>query len=57
MESTDKRDIRKLSQEQLEEFFISKGDKKFRAKQVYEWLWNKSLKNFDEMSNISKATR
>jgi 23S rRNA (adenine2503-C2)-methyltransferase len=57
MESTDKRDIRKLSQEELEEFFTSKGDKKFRAKQVYEWLWNKSLKNFDEMSNISKATR
>lgn len=57
MESTEKQDIRKLSQEQLEEFFISKGEKKFRAKQVYEWLWNKSLKNFDEMSNISKSTR
>jgi 23S rRNA (adenine2503-C2)-methyltransferase len=24
---------------------------------VYEWLWNKSLKNFDEMSNISLSTR
>ncbi|RPA67374.1 23S rRNA (adenine(2503)-C(2))-methyltransferase RlmN [Cyclobacteriaceae bacterium YHN15] len=57
MESTDKRDIRKLSQEELEEFFVKKGDKKFRAKQVYDWLWNKSLKNFDDMSNISKETR
>jgi 23S rRNA (adenine2503-C2)-methyltransferase len=57
MDSTAKKDIRKFSLEQLEEFFISKGDKKFRAKQVYEWLWNKSLKNFDEMSNISKETR
>jgi len=56
MESV-KRDIRKLSLEQLEEFFVSLGEKKFRAKQVYEWLWNKSLKNFDEMSNISKETR
>jgi 23S rRNA (adenine2503-C2)-methyltransferase len=57
MDSTPKKDIRKLSLEQLEQFFISKGDKKFRAKQVYEWLWNKSLKNFDDMTNISKETR
>lgn len=42
---------------QLEEFFLSAGEKKFRAKQVYEWLWNKSLKNFDDMTNISKPIR
>jgi 23S rRNA (adenine2503-C2)-methyltransferase len=52
-----KKDIRKLSLTDLEEFFLAQGDKKFRAKQVYEWLWNKSLKNFDEMSNISLSTR
>ncbi len=52
-----KKDIRKLSLTELEEFFLAQGDKKFRAKQVYEWLWNKSLKNFDEMSNISLSTR
>ncbi len=57
MEEMKKRDIRKLTLSELEEFFLGKGDKKFRAKQVYEWLWQKSLKNFDEMSNISKATR
>ncbi|KPQ13768.1 MAG: 23S rRNA (adenine2503-C2)-methyltransferase RlmN [Algoriphagus marincola HL-49] len=57
MEEIQKRDIRKLSLEELEEFFLSVGDKKFRAKQVYEWLWNKSLKNFDEMTNISLPTR
>ncbi|MGY6744377.1 MAG: 23S rRNA (adenine(2503)-C(2))-methyltransferase RlmN [Cecembia sp.] len=57
MESTEKRDIRKLTLTQLEEFFVAQGDKKFRAKQVYDWLWNKSLKNFDDMSNISKETR
>lgn len=57
MEEIQKKDIRKLSLEELEEFFLSVGDKKFRAKQVYEWLWNKSLKNFDEMTNISLATR
>lgn len=57
MEQIQKRDIRKLSLAELEEFFLVQGDKKFRAKQVYEWLWNKSLKNFDQMSNISLKTR
>ena len=52
-----KKDIRKLSLPELEEFFLEQGEKKFRAKQVYEWLWQKSLKNFDEMSNISLSTR
>jgi 23S rRNA (adenine2503-C2)-methyltransferase len=53
----DKKDIRKLSLSELEEFFVLQGEKKFRAKQVYEWLWHKSLKNFDDMSNISLPTR
>jgi hypothetical protein len=57
MEEVQKRDVRKLSLTELEEFFLANGDKKFRAKQVYEWLWNKSLKNFDDMSNISLSTR
>ncbi|TFV93432.1 23S rRNA (adenine(2503)-C(2))-methyltransferase RlmN [Algoriphagus kandeliae] len=57
MGESQKRDIRKLSLSDLEEFFVAQGEKKFRAKQVYEWLWNKSLKNFDEMTNISLTTR
>jgi len=52
-----KKDIRALSKEELKEFFIAQGDKAFRAQQVYEWLWKKSLKNFDEMTNISLPTR
>ena len=57
MDTTVKRDIRKLSLEQLESFFLENGERKFRAKQVYEWIWHKSLKNFEEMTNISKSTR
>jgi 23S rRNA (adenine2503-C2)-methyltransferase len=56
-QDSNRKDIRKLSLQELEDFFLSVGEKKFRAKQVYDWLWNKSLKNFTEMSNISKATR
>ena len=51
------KDIRQLSVEQIAEYFVSVGDKAFRAKQVYEWLWKKSAKDFDQMTNISLATR
>jgi 23S rRNA (adenine2503-C2)-methyltransferase len=52
-----KTDIRTLSQEELIQFFESHGEKKFRAKQVMEWLWKKSATRFDEMTNLSAATR
>jgi 23S rRNA (adenine2503-C2)-methyltransferase len=52
-----RRDIRKLKLDELKEFFISRGDKAFRAQQVYEWLWMKSAKDFDQMTNISLPTR
>ena len=57
VETTAKRDIRKLKLEELKEFFVKHGEKPFRAQQVYEWLWQKSLKDFDQMSNISLPTR
>lgn len=52
-----KRDIRKLKLEELKEFFIAQGEKPFRAQQVYEWLWMKSAKSIDQMTNISLETR
>ena len=51
------RDIRKESLEDLMAWFEANGEKKFRAKQVWEWLWIKSARSFDEMSNLSKALR
>lgn len=39
---------------QLEDFFISIGDKKFRALQLFEWLYLKRVNCFDEMTNIKK---
>lgn len=52
-----KRDIRKLKLDELTRFFTENGDKPFRARQVYEWLWQKSCKDFDQMTNISLPTR
>ena len=53
----EKRDIRKLKSEELEHFFVANGEKAFRAKQVYEWLWKKSAKDFEQMTNLSVSTR
>lgn len=39
---------------QLEEFFINIGDKRFRALQVFEWLYLKRVNSFDDMTNIKK---
>lgn len=39
----------------LTEYFTSIGEKPFKAKQVFEWLYKKRVTSFDEMSNISKS--
>lgn len=57
VETESRRDIRKLSLDQLKDFFVGHGDKAFRAQQVHEWLWKKSAKDFDQMSNLSLPTR
>ncbi len=57
MDLQTKKDIRALNKEELKAWFIAHGEQSFRAQQVYEWLWQKSLKNFDDMTNISIATR
>lgn len=49
--------IRTLSLSELEEYFESLGEKKFRAKQVYEWLWQKQAMSFADMTNLSKELR
>lgn len=51
------KDIRTLNLEELKAYFVEKGDKPFRAKQVYDWLWSKNLHSFEEMTNLSKSLR
>ena len=52
-----KTDIRELSLDELKTVLVEKGEKAFRAKQVYEWLWKKHASSFDEMTNLSKPMR
>ncbi len=51
------KDIRSLSKEELALACQELGEKKFRAKQVWEWLWTKSARSFDEMTNLSLSFR
>jgi len=49
--------IRELSLQELENYFLSINEKKFRVKQVHEWLWQKHAHSFEDMSNLSKDLR
>jgi 23S rRNA (adenine2503-C2)-methyltransferase len=49
--------IRALSLEELKAWFTDHDEQAFRAKQVWEWLWKKSARSFDEMTNLSKELR
>ena len=42
---------------ELEEYFETIGEKKFRAKQAYEWIWQKGALSFADMTNLSKELR
>ena len=53
----EKKDIRSLTKNQLADFFEQKGHPSYRADQVYNWLWNKGLHSFDEMTNLPKVMR
>lgn len=46
-----------MSRENLEEYFLSINEKKFKALQVFEWLYDKKVFNIDEFSNIKKDIR
>lgn len=57
MSDAQQKNIRHLTYAEIEEYFLQIGDKKFRAKQVYEWLWQKHAHSFEAMTNLSKELR
>ena len=54
---SERKDIRKFDLVEMTAAIAEMGEPKFRAKQVYEWLWKKSAISFDEMTNLSKELR
>ena len=53
----EKPNLRHLNLDQMKAYFVEIGEKPFRAKQVYEWIWKKSARTFDQMTNLSIETR
>ena len=41
----------------LEKLLMDRGQKKYRATQLFTWIYEKKAKTFDEMSDVSKAFR
>lgn len=43
-----------LTLEEMEEYFLSIGSKKFHAQQLFSWLYEKRVESYSEMTNIKK---
>ena len=51
---TNRIDIKSMNLKELTEFLEGLGEKAFRAKQIYQWIHEKQIEHFSEMTNISK---
>ncbi|MDA3900856.1 MAG: 23S rRNA (adenine(2503)-C(2))-methyltransferase RlmN [Spirochaetes bacterium] len=49
--------IKNFTIDETELFFASIGEKAYRARQLYAWMYGKNVATFDEMSNYSKSLR
>ena len=50
-------DLKSMTPEELQERLSELGEKAFRAKQIYQWMHEKLVSDYDEMSNLSKELR
>lgn len=53
----EKTDIKSMDLQELQAFVEKLGEKKFRAKQLYLWMHQKLVKDFEKMTNLSKSFR
>lgn len=54
---TGKTDLKNLTLPALERFLQGKGKERFRATQIFKWIYQKDARSFEEMSNLSKELR
>ncbi|MCB9182702.1 MAG: 23S rRNA (adenine(2503)-C(2))-methyltransferase RlmN [Flavobacteriales bacterium] len=50
-------DIRSLSLDEIKSLVAELGEKPYRAKQLWEWLWKKKARSFDDMSDLPEGFR
>ena len=56
-ESSGKKDIRLLTLDEIRKALEDYGEKPFRAGQIWQWLWQKHARTFQEMTNLSASLR
>lgn len=52
-----KKNIREASLQDISLFLTNHGEKAFRAKQIWQWIWQRGVNDFNEMTNLSKGIR
>ena len=52
-----KKSIYSLQLHELKDWLAENGEKPFRAEQIFDWLYKKRIKSFEDMSNLSKGLR
>lgn len=50
-------DLKNFSLPELEQFLAGKGKERFRATQIFKWLYQKGARSFADMTNLSKELR
>lgn len=51
------KNIKDYNLDELQEELINMGKKKFRAEQIFKWIYKEKVKSFDEMTNLSIELR
>ncbi|MDH3615567.1 MAG: 23S rRNA (adenine(2503)-C(2))-methyltransferase RlmN [Gammaproteobacteria bacterium] len=55
--ATSRTNLLGLSQRDLEQVFVARGEKPFRARQVMQWIYQRGVTDFDGMTDLSKTSR
>lgn len=53
----EKQNIREKTLQEITEFLTANGEKAFRAKQIWQWIWQRGVTRFEDMTNLSKSTQ
>ena len=46
-----------MSEDMLKQFFAERGEKPFRARQLMQWIYQRNVTDFDDMTDLSKKLR
>ena len=56
-DTAEKTNLLGLSKDSLEQFFVARGEKPFRARQMLQWIYQRDVDSFDDMTDLSKKLR